>query len=127
MKKLLALITCLVMALVFTGAVFAGGGQEEAESTSAGGGTSNLEASLALDEKAMALKAEDGQPLLILAKETRKVPKPVMVTLCPFLREVVMLPRSASSTSPATFLVTPVEVAAVFTKSCLVIGTMVKE
>jgi ribose transport system substrate-binding protein len=72
MKKLLLLLMCLVMALVLTGAVFAGGGQEETKST---GGGSNLEASLALDAKAMALTAADGQPLLILAKETRAVPK----------------------------------------------------
>lgn len=72
MKKLLSLLICLAMALVLTGAVFAGGDQEEMESS---GGSSTLEASLALDSAAMALKAADGQPLLILAKETRAVPK----------------------------------------------------
>ncbi len=71
MNKVFSLLFCLVMALVLTGAVFAGGSQEKAESAD---GASNLEASLALEDEVLALKAADGQPLIVLQKEQREVP-----------------------------------------------------
>lgn len=66
-------------------------------------------------------------PVRAARLETRKVPKPVMVTVLPFLRVVEMAPMKASNTSVAAFLVTPAFSAARLIKSCLVIGFWVRE
>ncbi len=63
------LMVCL---LAFSaGMVFANGQQE---STSSSGGSDNLAASLALDAKALALTAADGQPLIKIGGDKRVVP-----------------------------------------------------
>jgi hypothetical protein len=59
-------------------------------------------------------------PVLAALFDTRKVPKPVMVTDSPFFRDLVMLSRRASNTEAASFFVTPAEAAAAFTRSCFV-------
>ncbi len=51
----------------------------------------------------------------------RKVPKPVIVTLSPFLRDVVMVASIASRAIAASFLVMLAAAAAALIKSCLVI------
>ena len=78
MKKVITTIAILIMALALTGAVFAGGGQEDSEMSgsssegSSSDGMSNLEKSLAVDTSG--LKAADGQPLLILSGEQPTIP-----------------------------------------------------
>lgn len=54
--------------------------------------------------------------------ETRKVPKPVMVTFLPFERFVVIASRIASRASPASFFVIPAASAAIPIKSLLVMA-----
>lgn len=66
-------------------------------------------------------------PLRAALLETRKVPKPVIVTLSPFLRLFVIIASTASSTSPAAFFVTPADCAAPATRSPLVMLIRVKE
>ena len=66
-------------------------------------------------------------PVLAALLETRKVPNPVIVTFSPFLRLFVIMPRTASRTSPAAFFVTPAVCAAPETRSCFVMMTGVKK
>lgn len=54
--------------------------------------------------------------------ETRKVPKPVRVTLCPLERDFVTAVRTASRASPADFLVIPAASAAMLIKSPFVMA-----
>ena len=71
MKKSFSLIFALVLTLVFAGAVFANGGSD---TKSGAAGSGNLEASLALENAVLALKAADGQALIKVGGESRKVP-----------------------------------------------------
>jgi ABC-type sugar transport system substrate-binding protein len=71
MKKSFSLFIALILALVFTGAVFANGGSEAASDTA---GSGSLEASLALEDEVVALTAADGQPLIKVGGATREVP-----------------------------------------------------
>ncbi len=61
MKKSFSLIIALVLALVFSGAVFANGGSEPSSDAT---GSGSLEASLALEDAVLALTAADGQSLI---------------------------------------------------------------
>ncbi len=71
MKKILTLLMVLLLT-ASVGMVFAGG-QQEAGSASVDNG--NLAASLALDEKALALTAADGQALIKVGGTKRTVPQ----------------------------------------------------
>ena len=65
-------------------------------------------------------------PVRAARLETRNVPKPVTVTFSPFLRDLVMLSKTASKTSEAAFFVTPVIFAAWSTRSCFVMFLKIK-
>jgi ABC-type sugar transport system substrate-binding protein len=71
MKKSFSLIIALVLALVFSGAVFANGGSEPSSDAA---GSGSLEASLALEDAVLALTAADGQSLIKVGGESRPVP-----------------------------------------------------
>lgn len=70
MKRSFSLLIALVLVLAFTGAVFAG----TPKTGGAAAGSGNLQASLDLEDEVLALKAADGQPLIVAAAEGRTPP-----------------------------------------------------
>jgi len=74
MKKINTIVFYLIMVLAVTGLAFAGGEQEAEAGGAVVEGESSLEASLALEDEVFALKAADGQSLIVLQKEQRTVP-----------------------------------------------------
>lgn len=71
MKKSFSLVIAVVLALVFTGTVFANGGSDGGSDVA---GSGSLEASLALADDVVALTAADGQPLIKVGGASRAVP-----------------------------------------------------